>query len=239
MCGRYVAPDDAAMERYWELKRPGSPFKDLHNQPAFARVNYNTCPTQMVPVERIGPNGPEIVAMRWGMDRIDRATGEIAPRKLNNARVEGYKRVPPFAEAWKNGRRGIQLVMGYYEWMGTEDGRKVPFYIRPDDQGETFGLAALWSEAADGSGLLTCTHITMPPNGVIAKIHDRMPAILRAEDHEAWLSGTPEQAAACLKPYPDQHTVLRRVGKRVNATKNNDAGLIEEDIDPSGAASQD
>ena len=92
--------------------------------------------------------------------------------------------------------------------------------------GETFGLAVLWAEAADGSGLLACTHIAVPPNGVIAKIHDRMPAIPRAEDHEAWLSGTHEEAAACLKPCPDEHTVLRRVGKRGNATKNNDVQLI-------------
>ena len=213
------------MERYWELKR-GEPLKNLKTHPAFSKPNYNTYPPQMVPVERNGPDGPEIVPMRWGMDRVDRITGEIAPRKLNNARVEGYKRVPPFAQAWKKGQRAIQLVKGYYEWMGRADGKKVPFYIRPGDQGEVFGLAALWDFAADGSGLLTVTHITMPPNAVIARIHDRMPAILRAEDHEAWLSGTPEEAAACLKPYPDEFTIMHRVSPRVNATKNNDETLI-------------
>jgi len=45
--------------------------------------------------------------------------------------------------------------MCYYEWMGTEDGPKTPFYIRPKDQGEVFGLAALWDNDLDGLGILT------------------------------------------------------------------------------------
>lgn len=54
-----------------------------------------------------------------------------------------------------------------------------------------------------------------------------MPAILRLEDHDAWLKGTPVDAAACLKPYPDEMLELTRVSTRVNSTRNNDAGLIE------------
>ena len=163
MCGRYVSPNEAAMQRYWEYKGQGNQLRGNAGG-AFPRINYNAVVTQAVPVERISPEGKhEIVAMRWGMDRIDRDTGKVAKGKLNNARIEGYKRTPPFANAWKKGRRGIQLVMGYYEWMGTEDGRKIPFYIRPKDQGETFGLAALWDDDLDGLGILTCAHINMPP----------------------------------------------------------------------------
>jgi putative SOS response-associated peptidase YedK len=216
----------AAMERYWELKRPGSPFAGLRDHPAFAKVNYNTSPSQTVAVERIGPNGPEIVAMRWGFDRYER-DGTLAPRPAHNARVEGYKRTPPFADAWKNGRRGIQLIQGYYEWRATESGKKVPYYIRPKDQGEVFGLAALWAE--NEAGLLMCAHITMPPNATLAKIHERMPAILRAEDHEAWLSGTQEEAAACLKPYPDDQTDVRQVKPLVSNSRNNGPDLIAPD----------
>ena len=231
MCGRYVSPNEAAMQRYWEYKGQGNQLRGNAGG-AFPRINYNAVVTQAVPVERISPEGKhEIVAMRWGMDRIDRDTGKVAKGKLNNARIEGYKRTPPFANAWKKGRRGIQLVMGYYEWMGTEDGRKIPFYIRPKDQGETFGLAALWDDDLDGLNILTCAHITMPPNSVIAKIHDRMPAILRFRDHWTWLNGTPEEAAACLQPYPSEELEVKRVSTRVNSTKNNDAGLIEPEGD--------
>ncbi|MDB5806933.1 MAG: hypothetical protein JWN73_4255 [Betaproteobacteria bacterium] len=228
MCGRYVAPDEAALERYWYYKFDAK-FDNSHlPADAFSRVNYNAVVTQTVPVECISPEGVHtILPMRWGMDRIDRATGEIAKGKLNNARVEGYKRTPPFADAWRKGQRGIQLVMGYYEWKVTEDGRKLPYYIRPKDQGETFGLACLWDFDLEGKAILTCAHITMPPNTALASIHDRMPAILRLEDHQAWLKGTPEEAAACVKPYPAELIEFSRVSTRVNSTRANDAGLIE------------
>jgi hypothetical protein len=58
---------------------------------AFSSTNYNTVVAQTVPVECIGLAGHEFVPMRWGMDRIDRAAGEIAKKKLYNARVEGYR----------------------------------------------------------------------------------------------------------------------------------------------------
>lgn len=232
MCGRYVSPDARAIESYWRLKKSDIySFKNLDTG-SFTRTNYNAVVTQTVPVECITPAGIHaVLPMRWGMDRIDRETGQVAKGKLNNARIEGYKRTPPFAAAWKKDRRGIQLVQGYYEWMGTEDGKKIPFYIRPKDQGEVFGLAALWDSDLNGLGILTCAHITMPPNSVIAKIHDRMPAILRLEDHDTWLKGTPEAAAACLRPYAEEQLEVKRVSTRVNSTKNNDAGLIEPEED--------
>jgi putative SOS response-associated peptidase YedK len=228
MCGRYVAPDERALEQYWYKKGAGNPFEDvMRDRSAFTKTNYNTAKTAMVPVEYICPNGPAIVAMRWGMDHQDRNTGK--PITPHNARVEGYKRTPPFAAAWKKGQRCIQLVQGYYEWRADVGGKKVPYYIRPSDQGDVFGLAALWAEAADGSGLLTCAHITMPPNELLAKIHERMPAILRAEDHDAWLKGTADEAAACLKPYPAAQTTVLRVRPLVNSTKNNGPDLLAPD----------
>lgn len=39
----------------------------------------------------------------------------------------------------------------------------------------------------------------------MAEVHNeklRMPAVLREEDHAAWLTGSPEQAMQALEPYP-------------------------------------
>jgi putative SOS response-associated peptidase YedK len=49
----------------------------------------------------------------------------------------------------------------------------------------------------------------------------RMPAILRLEDHEAWLKGTTEEARAVLTPYPSDLMVAHRVSTRVNSVRNN------------------
>jgi putative SOS response-associated peptidase YedK len=54
-----------------------------------------------------------------------------------------------------------------------------------------------------------------------------MPAILRREDHEAWLSGTTDEARAVLKPYPSELMVAYEVSPRVNSPKNNDERLLE------------
>jgi len=55
----------------------------------------------------------------------------------------------------------------------------------------------------------------------------RMPAILRREDHEAWLKGTPAEARAVLAPYPADLMLARPVSTRVNSVRNNGAELIE------------
>jgi putative SOS response-associated peptidase YedK len=73
----------------------------------------------------------------------------------------------------------------------------------------------------------------MAANALMRDIHNtgnhphRMPAILRAEDHEAWLRGTVEDARAALLPYPADLMVAYAVSTRVNAPKNNDPSLIE------------
>jgi putative SOS response-associated peptidase YedK len=59
-----------------------------------------------------------------------------------------------------------------------------------------------------------------------------MPAILREEDHEAWLNGTPDEARAVLKQYPSDLMVAYKVSTRVNSPKNNGPELIEPMREP-------
>ena len=76
----------------------------------------------------------------------------------------------------------------------------------------------------------SCTILTMPANKLLAEIHNtghRMPAILREEDHEAWLSGSLDDARAVLLPYPDDLLVAWPVSAKVSSVKNDDASLIE------------
>jgi putative SOS response-associated peptidase YedK len=54
-----------------------------------------------------------------------------------------------------------------------------------------------------------------------------MPAILRKEDHEAWLSGTMDEARAALQPYPGDLMLAYKVSTGVNTPKNDDESLIE------------
>ena len=84
---------------------------------------------------------------------------------------------------------------------------------------------------ADGSQVLSCALITLPPNSLMAEIHNekqRMPAVLREEDHDAWLQGSPQEAKASLVPHPSDTMVAWQVSRRLYAVKTpNDAALVE------------
>ncbi len=79
----------------------------------------------------------------------------------------------------------------------------------------------------------------MPANKLLTEIHNtghRMPAILREEHHEAWLSGSADDARAALLPYPDDLLVAWPVSPRVSSARNDDESLVEPvDGAPEGA----
>ena len=226
MCGRYVSPQAADLERHWNLRHAPNPF---------TRVNYNAAPTHEVPAARRAADGvPELAVLRWGL--IPFWAKGVAPKYSTiNATVERMKEAPTYRGPWRRGQRCIVAALGFYEWQIVEGpgGKpaKQPYYIRIGDQ-EIFGMAGLWdaSTAADGSIVESCTLITIPANRLMARIHngrERMPAILRREDHAAWLDGSADEAFACLAPYEDELMIAQAVSTRVNSPKNNDATLID------------
>ncbi|MBL8385769.1 MAG: SOS response-associated peptidase [Burkholderiales bacterium] len=225
MCGRYVSPQAADIEREWNLRHAPNPFD---------RVNYNVAPTQQVPAVRRGADGePELVALRWGLVPFW-AKGVPPKYGTINATIERMAEAPTYRGPWRRAQRCIVPAYGFYEWHQSEQAGRVvkqPYYIRIGDQ-PIFGMAGLWdaSTAADGSTVMSCTLITLPANRVMAEIHNgraRMPAILARADHAAWLAGGAADALACLAPYADELMIAHRVATRVNAPRNNDAALIE------------
>jgi putative SOS response-associated peptidase YedK len=96
-----------------------------------------------------------------------------------------------------------------------------------------FGVAGLWdrSRREDGSWIHSCVLITVPANRLLASIHNekqRMPAILAASAHAAWLGGESGAARTLLAPYPEELMVGWQVSRRVNNPRlPNDASLIE------------
>jgi putative SOS response-associated peptidase YedK len=221
MCGRYVSPEERALENAFRLVRKPWQFP----------VSYNVAPSQQVPVVRVREGEREGLTMRWGLVPFF-AKGVPGKYSTINARVETIETSPSYRGPWKRAQRCILPAMGFYEWHLNADGSKQPFYIHLNDQ-DVFGFAGLWdrSETTDGNVLESCTVITMPPNPLMAEIHNtkgRMPAILSSEQHDAWLSGSLEQARAALQPYPAEHMVAHPVSTRVNTPKNNDGKLIEE-----------
>jgi putative SOS response-associated peptidase YedK len=57
-----------------------------------------------------------------------------------------------------------------------------------------FGIAGLWENWRDpraGEWMRTFCILTTPSNDLVARIHDRMPAILKIRDYHRWLSLEP------------------------------------------------
>ena len=195
--------------------------------------SYNVAPTQQVPIVRMHDGERQGTTVRWGLVPFF-TRGESPTYSTINARIETFETAASYRGPWRRGQRCVQLASGFYEWHVHEYGRKAPYLITVADQ-ELFGFAGLWDRSVkeDGTAIESCVHITMPANELMADIHNagnnphRMPAILRAEDREAWLTGTPEEARAALTQYPADLMDAYEVSTRVNSVKNNSPDLIE------------
>ena len=220
MCGRYVSPGAAAIEREFGLSGRDWRFD----------ASFNVAPTQRVPAIMHGSSAPEAVLLRWGLVPFF-ARGKAGPYSTINARIESFQTSASYRAAWKRGQRCLIPALGFYEWHVLEDGSKQPYFIHLNDQA-IFAFAGLWDRSVgdDGASVESCTIITLPANPLMASIHNgraRMPAILTVAGRAAWLSGSAEAALSELRTYPEELMVGYPVGKAVNTPRNNSPGLIE------------
>ena len=229
MCGRYVTPDQAAIERVYALRGTAS---ESFLRAGFAQ-SFNVAPTQDVPTLRVvRDRGGECVLeqMRWGLIP-SWAHGEPPGFSTINAKVENLAKAATWRGPWQRGQRCLFPAAGFYEWQVQADGTKRPHYIRPAAAGELFSIAGIYdsSTTADGQRILSCAIITTPANELLAEIHNtkqRMPLIIPRHAVDAWLSGSVAEAAALLVPYPADGMRAHRVSTRVNTPRNNDVTLI-------------
>ena len=82
----------------------------------------------------------------------------------------------------------------------------------------------------------TFTVLITPTNELVARIHDRMPAILRPADYERWLSADPDPPRDLLASFPAELMVMWPISKRVNSPINDDERLLDQITDPEAAA---
>ena len=224
MCGRYVTPGQAEIERDWHYGWSGNiPERDI------ARMVYNAAPTQRLPVFRIhAERGPELVRLRWGLIPSWAKDAAIGARMIN-ARGETVAEKPAFRAAFRR-RRCLVPMKGFYEWKKTASG-KMPYYIHLTNE-DIFAVAGLyeyWPGRDGAEPVESYTIITTEANDMMAKLHDRMPVILAEKDHAAWLDPKNEGKGtlqALLKPYPPGEMLAYPVSTRVNNPKNDDPELF-------------
>ena len=234
MCGRYTlfTPVDELESRF------GAAF-DAEHEPS-----YNCAPGEQLPV--IPARDPDrAVEMTWGL------TPSWAEERFDliNARAETVRKKRSFAEAYES-RRCLVPADGFYEWVEGDSGGTQPYRVAFEDD-RPFALAGLherWQPPepettqtgldAFGGGtsdetdsttepLETFTIVTTEPNDLVADLHHRMAVILDPADEQTWLTGTPEEAASLLGPYPSTSMEAYPVSSRVNAAGTDGPELVE------------
>lgn len=187
MCGRYVTPEEAAMERYWHIGR--------HNSGRWIDRVYNVAPTNIVPmVVRNEAGEQEVVAARWGLIPFWWKRDKL-PALTFNARSEEAAVKPMWRDAIRH-KRCLMPAAGWYEWNEKEPvknraGRPThqPYYHHTADD-QVLAIAGLWSTwlPPDGEPITSCALLTRDAEGPVAAVHHRMPVILAPEQWSTWLS---------------------------------------------------
>lgn len=226
MCGRFKR--SLTWAEHGACFEPDSPTPN-------APPRYNIAPTDEVYAVRrsAGGAGRELVALRWGLVPYWSKDRKSAARNIN-ARAETIDTKPTFREAFAR-RPCLVLADGFYEWR-KEGAVRQPYLVTLSDGGP-FAFAGLWERWRPAPGseevLETCAIITTDANRRLREIHPRMPVILQPRDHETWLDREAATARRkLLRPLPEAHLAVVRVGTRVNSVANDDAGCMEPEAPP-------
>jgi putative SOS response-associated peptidase YedK len=184
-----------------------------------ARPRFNVAPSQPVPVVRTPPDGGrELVPMRWGFVP-HWATGP-KPAAFVNARAETAPDKPAFRDSFRS-RRCLVPVSGFYEWE-HRGGRKQPHHFPGADDGPLV-LAGLWDRWVGPAGAVEGVAVlTVEADDLVRPLHDRMPAVMPAEDFDAWLDARqrdPAKLLPLLRPSPAESMQRWPVDPRVNSVR--------------------
>ncbi len=172
MCGRFLLTYDIeAIKKYYRI-------------PSDENVIYapseEIFPSQKIPVIYSRNSENHIALMEWG---VPKPQGKGI---LINARGETAAVKPTFRRSFAE-RRCLIPASGFFEWK-QEGSKKIKHRIQLPDGG-LFSMAGLFRPAEDENDPSggACIIITRNPTSQLARIHDRMPAILLRDDEPVWL----------------------------------------------------
>jgi putative SOS response-associated peptidase YedK len=199
MFSRYVSPDQASIEREFDLVRSAWEFSD----------NFNVAPMGPVPVIRVVDERPDPVLLNWGFG--EPVTYQVPAEAMHDNRG-----------VLAHGQRCILPALGFYAFRVSAERGRQPFYVHLEDQ-EVFGFPGFWQHESCVVITLPANELMAEIGGA----GTRMPAILAREMRDVWLYGSVASAADALCAYSADLMVAYPVSPRVSSLDNNDETLIE------------
>lgn len=226
MCGRYVLPDEAAIERFWRI--------DRRRATDWTRL-FNVAPTMRVPIIIRAKDGAiELDECRWGL--IPGWWNKDTPPSLTfNARSEEAAQKPTWRQSLRS-RRCLMPARGWYEWSEYETARnasgrevKQPYFVFCPNA-EVIAFAGLWSvwQRPGAEPVVSCALLSKDALPDLASIHHRMPVVLKPEHYDRWMDpATSGENVACLVADARDDLEGYPVSTRVNDTRNDDPELLQ------------
>ena len=219
MCGRYSNGEKITIATRF------APERTFHITP-----HYNNAPTQIRPVFILKNGEIEEEERRWG--NFPRWAKDLKEFPLINLKsetlLEKFRNV-----ATKN--RCLVPADGFYEWEKSGD-QKLPgrFVLK---SGKPFCFAGVFdtfkpkpkSEDDEPQAVDTYAILTIEPNKLVRKVHNRMPVILHPEHYDMWLDpkAEDERFMAALQTFPEELMESYRVSKAVNSARNDSPELLK------------
>ena len=137
------------------------------------------------------------IVKKDGLNWLDRYHWGLVPswaqstsvgKRLINARAETVAEKPSFREAFRR-RRCLIPAEGFYEWLQQKNSKIRVYFELPN--GNPFAFAGLWDIWRSRNRIpiyyQSCTIITTRARGSVAKIHHRMPAVLKPDVYDTWI----------------------------------------------------
>jgi putative SOS response-associated peptidase YedK len=206
MCTKYVSPDDAAIERYWQV-RPGQAW-------AVSSL-YPRAPGPFIRRVAVGDgNARECVIGQWGLIPSFAREPKVAFSTFN-ARFEELSDKASYRMPWARGQRCIIPALTFDE-PNWETGRNVWWRFSRLD-GAPWSLAGLWNtwidratgEVHESYTMLTINADAHPlmrrmhkpdPNYGPSEQDKRSVVAIAPADVELWLHGDREQVRHLVAP---------------------------------------
>ena len=179
-------------------------------------------PKGTAPIVALDADGTRMLwNSHWGfvLPQVSKKTGKpIQPKAVNNARDDKL-RSSSFWRASFNERRCLVPATSFCETKGRNPATYVWFGVKGEIARPPFAFAGVWRNFSGNYGgesreLITSSIITTTPNALVRNTHpDRMPAILHADDYDAWLTGRPDEAFALIRPFSADQMIIHQSGE--------------------------
>lgn len=208
MCNRYVSPDEAAIERAWNIGAR-NPLRWWAGGSVFPRSAG-----PFIRAARAAEHARELVVGQWGLIPWFAKAPKLA-YATNNARSEELAGKATFKAPWARGQRCLIPAVSFDEpcW---ESGKNQWWTFRRAD-GESWGLAGLWNtwtdpatgEVVESFAMLT---INADAHPVMRRMHKPDPKLppdaqdkrsviaIEQADVDTWLHAPQAVAAKLLRP---------------------------------------